>query len=328
MPGGNVQASLPARALAFFRLVRWQNLLIIAATQYLFRYFVLLPMMQVWGLSSVLSGLEFALFVVSVVCVAAAGYLINDYHDTATDIINKPERVMVGTYFKPLTVLGIYLLLNVVGIGLGFWSAWQAGRWTLGFFHLVVAGLLWFYSTSYKHMPLVGNVVISALTALVVVVVYLWEVQLYQEVIHVYGFYNLARAAMVLAGVYAFFAFFISLAREVIKDVEDMQGDIHIYSRTFPIVFGTTNAKWVAGLSAFVVLACTAIIAYRLYGAGNLLLAGYVLLLVTLPVALFLFLLVRAHRREHFHRLSTLLKLIMVLGVFSMVVYGLPMLAG
>lgn len=314
------------KVVAFFRLVRWQNLLIIAATQYLFRHFVLLPAMRMWGLGSALSEWEFALFVFSVVCVAAAGYLINDYHDTATDIINKPERVVVGTHFRPLTVLGIYVLFNLVGVALGFWTAWQAGRWMLGFFHLLVAGLLWFYSTSYKHMPLVGNMVIATLTALVVVVVYLWEVKLYQDVIHVYGFYHLAWAAMVLTGVYSFFAFFISLARELVKDIEDMHGDTHIYSRTFPIVFGVTNAKWVAGLSAFVVLVCIAFLGYRLYTAGNLLLAGYVFLLVELPLLYFFFVFVRAHKKSHFHRLSIMLKLIMVAGVLSMVVYGLPML--
>src|SRR5687767_11217628 len=131
------------RALELLKLMRWQNLLIIAVTQYLVRFFIIKPVFFNYKIEHSLSEWQFALFVLATVCIAAAGYIINDYFDVEIDRINKPDDMVIGNMISKRTAFQLHLVFNAVGVTLGFAVAFFAANVKLGFIFVVVAGLLW-----------------------------------------------------------------------------------------------------------------------------------------------------------------------------------------
>jgi 4-hydroxybenzoate polyprenyltransferase len=339
--------------VAFLRLIRLPNLLIIALTQYLIRYGVLLPFFKVSQLHPGFSELDFFLLVLSTIFIAAAGYVINDYFDTRTDRINRPQSVVIDRGIKRRVAMALHVLFNFIGIGIGFYLGYKAGVYKLGMVHMFCAGILWFYSTDFKKQFLVGNIIVSLLTALVPMIVPVFEVPLGKTEARI-EYYNkaekmrqdtpqiiteqqaleidynetLARAAdnnlnyaMKVIGLFALFAFLTSLAREVIKDMEDYEGDKATGCKTMPIVIGIKSTKYITMLFVLVTIAGLALVQQQRHSEGDQLsfmyLAVIQLLLLFLLVQLF-----RASQPVHFHRASMLVKIIMLVGVcYSLVIY-------
>lgn len=228
------------------------------------------------------------------VCVAAAGYIINDYYDIKIDAINKPERVVVGKAIRRRPAMFIHMVLSFIGIALGFWLSLPVGLINLG-----AVLLLWGYSARFKKMPLLGNLVVALLGASMLLVVAVYAGRLNRTTIS-----------------YAVFAFLISLIREIIKDMEDVRGDSSFDCRTLPIVLGMRRAKYVlypviALFQIFLLL----VIFHPVTSTGF---DVYMLLLVLAPSIWMLVKLVRSDRKRDFTFLSNLGKLIMLTGIISM----------
>ncbi|MEI6851631.1 MAG: UbiA family prenyltransferase, partial [Bacteroidota bacterium] len=216
--------------LSYFKMIRPVNLLILAATQYLVLFFLIRPIMLLNHCDIMTSQLDFALFVLSNVLLAAAGYAINDFYDTRIDKINKPEKnvLLQGVPAKNAEML--CYILNGVACLLGFYCAWRVGFIKLGFLPLVVALALYFYALKYKRQFIVGNLVVSLVIAYSILVVWLFQ---YFAIVHALK-NDIANA---FAGIknslifihwfvigFATFAFFITFIREIIKDIEDIEG--------------------------------------------------------------------------------------------------------
>ena len=303
----------------FLKLVRLPNLVYIFLTQYLLQYCVLIPIFSHYGIDPTLSHIRFFLLSLSTVLIAAAGYIINDYFDINIDQVNKPERVIIDRVISRRWAIFFHTLFNVVGVALGFLVAWEIGYPILGATQLFCSGLLWFYSTSYKRQLLIGNVVISLLTALTVMVVGFYEPKLYREV-------NLlnARADYQLLWImlaYAAFAFFISMVREIVKDLEDIKGDERLGCRTMPIIYGINASRDVAMVLAWLLVAMIVIVEVVIYRRGWYVTILYLLVLVQLPVYLVIRKLLHAATSKEFHRISSMVKLIMLTGILSMVFF-------
>ena len=283
--------------MALPTLVRWPNLLMMLLCLALTRAGLLLPAEPA---AAVLLAPGFLLLVLSALLVAAAGYIINDYYDVKIDAINRPDRLVVGRVVRRRHAMLAHLLLSGAGVGLAGWLSPLLGLVTLG-----SALLLWGYSARFKRVALVGNVSIATLTGALVL---LPELQLQTRLPGVW--------------VYALAAFLLTVVREIVKDVEDMRGDAHHGCRTLPLVLGVAHTKWIAGFF----LACLGLLtvgaAGRLLSLGHWPLAGWLLLLVLLPLAALSRLLWRADRRPHFRHLSHWCKAIMLAGVLSMALAG------
>ena len=305
----------------FCSLVRCVNLIIIAITMILVKHLIIDPILRAVLIPPLLSDFTFFLLVLSVIFIAAGGYAINDYFDTAVDTVNRPGQVVVGTALSRRKALLTHITLTTLGIILGFYTAWKVGRPSLGLFHVISAGLLWFYSSSYKKTVLIGNVVIALLSALVVLLPLFYEHQIYTKMIDPFGLLQHVYMILTRVFVYAFFAFMLTLIREIIKDIEDFKGDAQFGIRTMPVVIGITNTKWIAGL----LMAGTIIILGRVikyvWTTGNPVLALYGLTAVVIPLFIALIMLIKAQTKQDFHKLSLLLKLIMFSGILSIVVY-------
>ncbi|RIV24979.1 prenyltransferase [Fibrisoma montanum] len=278
-----------AFVFGFLRLIRVQNLLIVVLTQFLARIFLVGPQDQ-W--LQILVDPTIWLLSFSTVCIAAAGYIINDYFDIKIDLVNKPERVIIGRYLKRRVAMGAHQLLNFVGCVIGLYLS----NWVF-VTDVVAAGLLWFYSAQFKRQPFIGNVVISLLTALSLIVL---------------AVYYRQNADMLL--IYALFSFAITLVREIIKDMEDIRGDARFGCRTLPIVWGLRRTKYLLYVLIASFIATLFLMADSL---GNLRL-GWIFLLLLLPIGWLVYRLVFADTRRDFGYLSSLCKLIMLMGVLSM----------
>ena len=210
-------------------MIRWPNLVFIALTQSLFYFCILIPSFYQGNpvRENILKPDDFILLSLSSVLIAAAGYIINDYFDLHIDRINKPGKVVVEKIIKRRWAIIWHWIFPGLGILIGFYLSWKLRNIFIGPSNLVCVLLLWFYSTTFKKKLLIGNVLISLLTAWVIGVLYLCEFRLHRFVDP--EFHGALSRVYKFTVVYASFAFIISLVREVIKDMEDMEGDVTVW---------------------------------------------------------------------------------------------------
>jgi 4-hydroxybenzoate polyprenyltransferase len=276
--------------MGFLKLIRIQNLIIVALTQIFVRVLVIGPRSE-WKL--ILSDPFLYLIVSSTLLIAAAGYIINDYFDVKIDIVNKPDRVIVGRYLKRRMAIGTHQVFNVLGVLCGLVVSYK-----VALVNVVSVSLLWLYSERFKRQLLIGNVVVSLLTALSLLIL---------------SVHYTDNRDLVL--IYAVFAFFISLIREIIKDVEDRKGDAAHGCRTLPIVLGVKGTKKV--LYGLLALFAAILLVWGQFFQNHLIALSFGLM--TLPLAYLGVRLKSAHTRKDFSTLSTICKAIMLIGLLTMV---------
>jgi 4-hydroxybenzoate polyprenyltransferase len=307
---------------AFFRLVRWPNLVFIVLTQVLFYSCILLPAYEAMGAGNAffLSWPSFWLLVASSVLIAAAGYIINDYFDLNIDQVNKPEAMVVQKIIRRRWAIVWHLGLSLAGVVLAVIVSWKIGSWVVAPANLLCVLLLWFYSTTFKKKFLIGNIIISLLTAWVVFVLYISELDIV-ALVREPEYLAVVRKVFKMTVLYAGFAFIISLVREVVKDMEDIQGDERYGCRTMPVVWGIPASKLFAGLWLLVII--LAILVLAAYGiiSGWWIAVTYTLFLILVPLVLCLRNLYRAAGSRDFHAVSRLIKLAMLTGILSMVFF-------
>ncbi len=309
---------------AFFRLVRWPNLCFILLTQVLFYYCVFRHLLADGSDTDFyFSGDRIFLFYIlcaASVLIAAGGYVINDYFDLKIDSVNKPNRVVVDRIVKRRWAILWHLLFSLLGVALSFYISWKTGNYIIGIGNIVCVFLLWVYSTTFKKKVLLGNIIIAALTAWVIVVIYFFTGA---RPVHFEGWDNAGypfniRKFFKITLVYAGFAFILSVVREVVKDMEDVIGDARYNCRTMPIAWGMPAAKVFVAVWMAVLIAAVSIAAFYAFQSGWRWGALYVFALILVPMLRFLLNLKKAFTAEHFHQLSKLVKLIMLTGILSM----------
>ncbi len=303
------------QVFAFFRIIRPLNLVFIFLAQWLCRYSLVLPVFRHYGIEPALDGRLFFLLSLSTVLIAAGGYIINDYFDVKIDQINKPGSLVVDRHLSRRQAIFLHWLITFAGIAIGAYVASSIGRLHLVSIHLLAAVLLWFYSATLKCTPLIGNIVVSLLTALSVVIVALFEIW----IINRPAAYDRATAVVaILVLAYALFAFLISMLRELLKDLEDIRGDEVFFCRTLPNVAGMKRARLVSIFFAVLLLLAVSFVTLMEALAGHYLLALYGFLAVILPLTALLAGLRRADTKKAYHRLSNAVKAIMLAGILSM----------
>lgn len=306
--------------MSWLRLIRWNNLLIIFLTQFLTWFCVLLPVRKFTPGSYTLSFPHFTLVCLSTVLIAAAGYIINDYFDIRIDTINRPGKMILERKIPRRMAILSHLLLNFVAIIMAGYVAWTAGHpeWLL--LQLACITLLWFYSTHFKRQFMTGNVVVSLLTALTILTLLVYEPSLFYfssfPVMLQFDTEELANPLWVL-GIYTYFAFLLSWIREVTKDMEDFKGDAEEGCMTVPIKWGLLKTSRLVQLLASIAIAPLLIATFKISG----LLGAYIGLALALPLIIWAIALPRQATVAHYHRMSRWLKIIMVLGIGSLIIY-------
>lgn len=273
--------------LALFRLTRFWNLAIIAFAQYFTAFFLFQQRLLVFT--------DFWLFLIvaSTVMIAAAGYIINDYYDIKIDLINKPDRVVIGKTITRRYAIFFHTVISVTGVGMGLLINWKVGA-----VNFVSVFLLWLYSNNLKRLPLIGNLVVSLLTGLSIFLLSF----LYEQYLP-------------LVMTYSLFAFFMTLIREIVKDMEDMKGDTTFGCKTLPIVWGIRKTKSFLYGTILVFSFLVLWLDYQQLKISWI----YFIPLLFVPMSLLFYRLLKADTKKEFYQLSQLCKIIMLLGVCSMI---------
>jgi 4-hydroxybenzoate polyprenyltransferase len=301
----------------FFRLIRFPNLLIVAATQYLLQYSIVIPSFKKAGLAPTLPPWQFALFVLTTMLIAAGGYIINDIMDYPSDLLNKPHKVIVNKAMPKATAWRFYFTLLFSGLAIALYLAIFVGNPGLVTLFPLAWGLLWLYSRRLKQRPLAGNLTVAFFCAIVAGIV------LYAERNGIGILWSTRPAAVkylaVLSGGYLWFAFSTNFIREVIKDLEDMTGDAVTHCRTIPIAWGERIARFIIGISIVLLIASLLIFSIWLFEnsewvAGFACLGG-----IVLPSAYLLYLLTGAKTKAHYSRLSSITKMVMAAGLLLLI---------
>jgi 4-hydroxybenzoate polyprenyltransferase len=307
----------------FLKLIRWPNLLIVILTMVLMRYAVIesligkisveikdgvavmVPMLLQFSL------VDFIILVAATVLITAGGYVINDYFDIKTDLINRGK---VGTKIPRGRAMMWHSILNVAGVLAGFYVSWKAGYFWIGILFLLVTGLLYFYSASYKRQFLIGNLIVAILTAMVPLMVILFE---WPAIYRYYSEYAVAIPDLSFLfywiGGFSLFAFLTTLAREIIKDIEDFEGDIAYGRKTIPVVIGIPASKIVSVVLIFFTLAMLYLV-WFFFVHDNITLI-YITALLALPLLFVIFQITISRNKKQVHGASTLMKLIMLAGI-------------
>ncbi|MFO7938403.1 MAG: geranylgeranylglycerol-phosphate geranylgeranyltransferase [Bacteroidales bacterium] len=308
--------------MSYLRLLRLPNLLIVALTQYFMRYLIVEPLLIQRGFELQMPPLPFFLLVLATVSLTAAGYVINDYFDTRSDYINRPGRVVVGTSVSRRKAILLHTLLNALGVVLGVYLAIYVKIPYLALFFIAVSGILWLYSTTYKRRFLIGNLIVALLTGLVPVLVPLFEVPLLHE----------AYAPVIATGqtsfnflfywvgAFGFFAFITSVIREIIKDVQDYQGDKEIGCKTLPVKWGLSGSKRVIFSLIIITAAALGVIYVKLL--PHIFVFAYFLIALWIPFVILIVLVLKSNESKDFAKASGWTKFIMLTGIlFAFVVF-------
>ena len=304
---------------AFFQLIRWRNLLFIILTQYLFYYCVFNPLVKPDEYFP--RHLLFILLVCSSIFIAGAGYIINDYFDLQIDAVNRPAKVVVDRIIRRRWAIIWHLVLSGAGIFLSLVVSWKTGSWIIVLANLLCVLLLWFYSTTFKKMTLSGNIIIAALTAWVIIVVYFFAGAKFGIWVNIILPFD-AKRFFKLTVMYAGFAFVVSLVREVIKDLEDMEGDVRYNCKTMPITWGVPASKVFVAVWLIVCIGLLLIVQLYAWQSGWWTVVLYSILLIIFPLVYLLKKLRDAITPGDYHRLSGLVKFIMLTGILTMAFFA------
>jgi 4-hydroxybenzoate polyprenyltransferase len=302
--------------MKYLKLIRYQNLLLLAFMQLIFRY----GFLKLQNISLALTDFQYALLVLSTVLIAAAGYIINDILDQETDYENKPGNIIVGKSISEKAAYNLYFVLNVLGVGIGFYLSNLIQRPSFTGAFIIISATLYMYATSLKQMLIIGNVIVALLLSFSVLIIGLFDLLPATD----------AANKQVMGDIfsilihYAIFTFMINLIREIVKDMEDIEGDYSQGMSTLPIAIGAHKTSRVA-----FILALIAVLLLLMYINSNLMAVGlyyaviYALLFILAPAIFFMVKIWTAKSKEEFHLLSTVLKWIIFFGILSILIITL-----
>lgn len=301
--------------VAFLRLIRLPNLLIVALTQYLLYFQIITPVLQQSKIPPALGFQHFSLLILVTMLITAGGYIVNDIVDLQIDRINKPHKVIIGRRIVHQTAYWLYFCFNIGGFFVATYLAFVADRMSLLIlFPAAVFGLL-LYSIILKKSPLWGNLLVSGYCAGVAAIVWIAEqdsvIQLPESEL------NKIKHLLIF---YSFFAFFSTLFREIIKDIEDAQGDATAKARTAPIIWGVPVAKTIAAIAGSILLLMLGYAAFAMRSAMNAFGLPF-LALVGILIITALILLHKAHHKKQFYDISQFAKVIMLCGILLLLFF-------
>lgn len=302
--------------MKFLKLIRYQNLLMLAFMQLLFRY----AFLKQQDIPLALADWQYGLLVLSTVLIAAAGYVINNIYDVATDTINKPNNVVIGKGISETAGYNIYIVLNITGVSIGFYLSNVIMRPGFATLFILIASLLYFYATSLKQIMILGNLIVALLLSFSVLIIGVFDL------FPATDSENRAQMASLFSILtdYAIFAFMINFIREIIKDIEDVNGDYNQGMNTLPIAIGNSRAAKIALGLAVIPFILTLVYIDKYFVENNLLIVTfYAFAFVLAPLLYFIVKIFTAKSQKDFHHLSTVLKFILLFGILSILVITL-----
>lgn len=308
-----------AKLKAFFKLIRWTNLLMIAIMMCLVYYCLMRPLSEIVG--ALPPSPAFPLLLVAMVFIVAAGYIINDCFDVEIDKTNKPDKIIVSRIFSVKESKLFYMILTVIGLAAGLMSSVMVAKLkflTLFAMLVLLTLVLYSYSSTYKKKFVVGNLIVSLSVSFAVFLPWLFEMIYISNNLLLFSVSkDIAMQILPFVLVYTLFAFVVNFIREIVKDAEDFDGDTLIHCRTIPIVLGINKTKII--LCVLIILLLSLLFLYNLVlFRMRLYIVSSMMILLECCSLLLLCKLYKARGKDDFHEMSVMTKIIMLLGVLSM----------
>jgi 4-hydroxybenzoate polyprenyltransferase len=228
----------------FLRLIRFSNLLVIVLTMCVVQLFL--------RNAHIFQNTNFVLLIVSTVLIAAAGNIINDYFDVKADRINKPNRLIIGKYIKRRWAMVLHWSFNTVGMLIALYVGYKLQNVWIPLIAFLAINLLWFYSAYYKRRPIIGNIIVASLLGVLPVYILLFNMPIHNVVDVTKGQLIYDRYFIDTVVLVSVLAFLLNLNREIIKDIQDVRGDLRLGAQTLPIRYGVKKTK--IGMALLVVV--------------------------------------------------------------------------
>ena len=299
--------------MSFLKLIRYQNLLMLALMQLVFKY----GFIDFQGIPQALNHWQYALLVFSTICIAAGGYLINNIIDKETDEENKPENVVIGNTISETMGYNLYIALNVIGLGLGFYIANIVGKPSFAAVFIMIAMTLYVYANGLKQSLLIGNFIVAILLSLSILIIPVFDLL---PVIFPHNQVGMGIIFEIFID-YAVFAFVLNFIREIVKDLEDIKGDYNHGMNTLPIALGVARTvKVVFGLSFIPIGFIIYYINENLFSNDLYYASAYGFLLILAPLLYFTVKILGAKNKKDFGHLSNVLKIVIFFGILSIAV--------
>jgi 4-hydroxybenzoate polyprenyltransferase len=258
--------------------------------------------------------------------IAAAGYIINDYFDVRIDKVNKPERLIIDKGVKRRVAMGAHTIINLLAILIALYVSYFIGFWKIGLIYIICAIGLWFYSTTFKRQILVGNIVIATFTALVPLVVGLFDLipcyTTYLSIDYNFSFKNIIWYILAISS----FGFLTTMIREIIKDIEDYEGDKEYGCETMPIVIGKKKSQLIVVVITIITMIYLTYFQSSLWASNDKLSFYYFLFALQFPFAFLTFKITKAQDKKDFNFISNITKLIMLLGICYLFIFAYNLL--
>ena len=305
--------------LGFLKLIRYKNLLIIAGTQLLFNFFLNNGFFK----QTALSGIDFFFLIFATICIAAGGNIINDICDVEIDKINKPEKLIVGTVISEKTANKLYIIITILGVAAGFYVSNSIGKATFGVFFILTSALLYFYATTLKKYFLWGNILISVLVGFSVFIIGIFDIIPIKSHENIFIFKIYFKTILF----YTTLAFFINLLREIVKDIQDTDGDYNNNIVSLSIVLGKERSSKIIAILSLTGAICLFVFIYSVFHSYIFLILYFIIFVISLMFYLS-YVSWYAKKDSEFSKMSNLLKIIMITGVLSVIPFHYLILKG
>lgn len=303
----------------YFRLIRWENLLFLGILIWVLEKWVCAPVLVAGGFYEVLPWWFMALLIGASVCIAAGGYVINDYFDIKIDRINRADKLIVTQTVSKDQAMVLYRIMTCVGIGLGLVASWIVRSWPMTVIFIFVPGLLWFYSSAYKRQLFLGNLIIALTSALPPFLVALANIGwLNHHFAIIMPYLSLSRDLIYWMSGFSLFAFLMTWIREIVKDLQDQAGDREFECHTLPIVLGEL---WTKIILTALILITAGLLSYCCFTvlpfphSWDSLSTRYLVFGLLVPLACEIVLLWAAKIASDYRHAQLLMKFIMFIGV-------------
>ena len=302
--------------MKYLKLIRYQNLLLLALMQLIFRFGYL----ELINIPLSLWYWQYALLIAATVLIAAGGYVINDIFDQETDLENHSKKTIIGNSITESKAYIIYASLTITGVLCGFVLANSVDKSNFAVIFVLIATLLYFYASTLKQIAVVGNIIVATLLAFSVIIIGIFDI--------VPNTFDFNQKQMMLAFAilfdYAKFAFIVNLVREIIKDIEDIKGDTLQEMKTLPILIGASKTSKIAFVLLLVpVLYLFYYVKSNLFDNNLLYAVFYMIALVIAPMIICLIKIWNAEEKSDYSQISKLLKWIIFFGILSIAVITL-----
>lgn len=302
--------------MKYLNLIRYKNLLMIAIMQFILVFLFL----KIQNIEVALADWQFYLLVTSTICIAAGGYIINDINDQETDAKNKKNGNIVGKSISENLAYNLYIGFTLTGVAIGFMLSRLIFRPNFVLVFILCASLLYIYATYFKQILVIKNIVVALMLSISILVVGLFEI------FPATADDNRDKMTLVMSVLFDFatIAFIINFLRELVKDIEDVEGDSIQGIRTIPIVLGIgKTSKLVFGLS-FIPITCILYYVYN-YLFTLTFATAFIFLFLIGPLLYFTIMSWNAKTKKDFGHLSGILKFVIFFGILSIGAIGINM---